>query len=69
MFIGFHLLLSGSQGLGRQTLELIKVLAMRKGVRALHLEVERSNFKAQNLYIQADFEVRERYVLMSTKLP
>ncbi|HIK42299.1 GNAT family N-acetyltransferase [Thermoleptolyngbya sp. M55_K2018_002] len=56
------------RGLGRQTLELIKDLAREMGIQALHLEVGRSNIKAQNLYAQAGFEVREKYVLMSEKL-
>jgi GNAT superfamily N-acetyltransferase len=56
------------QGLGKQALELIKPLAKARGIRALHLEVERSHIKAQKLYTQANFEPREKYVLMSAKL-
>ncbi|MEB3338525.1 MAG: GNAT family N-acetyltransferase [Leptolyngbyaceae bacterium] len=56
------------KGLGRQALNQIKLLAKAQGLQALHLEVERSHFKAQRLYAQANFEVREKYVLMSVKL-
>jgi ribosomal protein S18 acetylase RimI-like enzyme len=56
------------KGLRKKALKLIKDLAREKEIQALHLEVERSNLKAQSLYAQADFEVRERYVLMSAKL-
>jgi ribosomal protein S18 acetylase RimI-like enzyme len=56
------------KGLGRQSLELIKTLAKARGIRALHLEVERSHISAQKLYAQANFEVREKYVLLSAKL-
>jgi ribosomal protein S18 acetylase RimI-like enzyme len=56
------------KGLGKQTLELIKILAKEWGLHSLHLEVERSNINAQKLYTDANFEVREKYVLMSTKL-
>lgn len=56
------------KGLGKQVLNQIQILAKAQGIQALHLEVERSNIKAQRLYAQADFEVREKYVLMSVKL-
>lgn len=56
------------KGLGKQVLNQIQILAKVQGIQALHLGVERSNIKAQRLYAQADFEVREKYVLMSVKL-
>jgi ribosomal protein S18 acetylase RimI-like enzyme len=56
------------KGLGKQVLNQIQILAKAQGIQALHLEVERSNIKAQRLYAQATFEAREKYVLMSIKL-
>jgi ribosomal protein S18 acetylase RimI-like enzyme len=56
------------KGLGKQVLNQIKILAQARGIHALHLEVERSNSRAQKLYADADFEVREKYVLMSMRL-
>lgn len=56
------------KGLGRQALNQIKILAKEQGIQALHLEVARSNIKAQRFYADANFEVREKYVLMSVKL-
>ncbi|MEA5466691.1 GNAT family N-acetyltransferase [Leptothoe sp. PORK10 BA2] len=56
------------KGLGKQVLNQIKLLAQAQGIQALHLEVARSNIKAQRLYAYANFEVREKYVLMSVKL-
>jgi ribosomal protein S18 acetylase RimI-like enzyme len=56
------------KGLGKQVLNQIQILAKAQGIQALHLEVERSNIKAQRLYARANFEAREQYVLMSMKL-
>lgn len=56
------------RGFGRQALDQIKLLAQAQGIQALHLEVERSNVNAQRLYANANFEAREKYVLMSVKL-
>ena len=56
------------KGLGKQTLEFIKIAAKALDVRAIHLEVARTNTKAHWLYSQFNFEVREKYVLMSVKL-
>jgi len=38
------------------------------GVKALHLEVARSNDPAQRLYTRAGFKLRDGYVLMSQRL-
>ena len=56
------------KGLGKQTLEFIKIAAKVLDVRAIHLEVARTNTNARRLYSQFNFEVREKYVLMSVKL-
>ncbi len=56
------------QGLGKQTLEFIKIAAKELDVRAIHLEVARTNTNAHKLYDRANFKVREKYVLMSVNL-
>jgi GNAT superfamily N-acetyltransferase len=56
------------KGLGRQTLEFIKNAAKDLNIRAIHLEVARANTNAHRLYSRSNFEVREKYVLMSVKL-
>ena len=56
------------KGLGKQALDQIKILAKQRGLQALHLEVDRSNSRAQRLYANAGFEAREKYILMSAKL-
>ena len=48
-------------------LELPKALAAG-GLRALHLEVDRHDEKAQGLYRRTGFTPRETYMLMSRKL-
>jgi ribosomal protein S18 acetylase RimI-like enzyme len=56
------------RGLGTQALELIKIAAKNLDIRAIHLEVARNNPDAHRLYARSDFEVREKYVLMSISL-
>ncbi len=56
------------KGLGKQTLEFIKIAAKDLDIRALHLEVARTNTNARRLYSRSNFEAREKYVLMSVKL-
>jgi GNAT superfamily N-acetyltransferase len=53
------------KGFGKSSLELIKAEATKIGIRALHLEVARTNEIARKLYAGAGFEAREKYVLMS----
>lgn len=48
-------------------LSLPKALASA-GVKALHLEVDRTNEPAKRLYSRAGFRARERYMLMSKRL-
>lgn len=59
---------SRGRGLGKAGIDLVKTEAKRMGIRALHLEVARTNQAARRLYAEADFEAREKYVLMSAVL-
>jgi len=56
------------RGHGRSALRLVKPEAARLGVRALHLEVARTNDRAQRLYRSLGFAAREKYFLMSAVL-
>jgi GNAT superfamily N-acetyltransferase len=56
------------KGLGKQTLEFIKIAAKDLDIRAIHLEVARTNINAHRLYSRFNFKVREKYVLMSVEL-
>lgn len=56
-------------GHGRTALRGIKAAAAGAGVRALHLEVGRSNTRAAKLYRSAGFQAREKFHLMSAQLP
>ena len=56
------------KGIGARVLELAKMEAKNLGIRALHLEVARSNIRAKNLYSRANFKARDKYVLMSVSL-
>jgi ribosomal protein S18 acetylase RimI-like enzyme len=51
------------QGLGTRALEVAAELCRAAGVRALHLEVERGNHRAQTLYRRAGFADREHYLM------
>jgi ribosomal protein S18 acetylase RimI-like enzyme len=55
------------QGLGTHALEVAADLCRAHGVRALHLEVERRNTRAQEIYRKAGFVDRE-YYLMTRRL-
>ncbi|MGD1907044.1 MAG: GNAT family N-acetyltransferase [Leptolyngbyaceae cyanobacterium] len=56
------------QGLGTETLALIKIEARRLDIRALHLEVAHTNQPAQRLYRRAQFQPRDKYLSMTTWL-
>ena len=56
------------KGIGRQVLALLKAEAALLGVKALHLEVARTNRRAQHLYQSAGFVSRESSFLMSAPL-
>jgi GNAT superfamily N-acetyltransferase len=53
------------KGIGRKVLEAVRSRAKALGVKALHLEVDRGNERAINLYRSLGYALRERYHLMS----
>jgi ribosomal protein S18 acetylase RimI-like enzyme len=55
-------------GHGQKALSLLKQEMERLGVKALHLEVDRTNERAQRLYRSTGFEPRDKYFLMSAFL-
>ena len=59
---------SRGRGLGTSVLELIRAEAKVMAVRALHLEVARTNAQAKRLYSNVQFEAREDYMLMTSLL-
>ena len=56
------------RGIGKQVLQLIKQEARKLEIHALHLEVAHDNEPARRLYLNAGFETREKYSLMSAEL-
>lgn len=54
-------------GIGARALQLVEEVCRRRGVRALHLEVGRTNAGAQALYRKAGFASHDR-LLMSKRL-
>jgi ribosomal protein S18 acetylase RimI-like enzyme len=51
------------RGIGSRALEAAAELCRSNGVRALHLEVERSNTRAQSLYRRSGFVDRKYYLM------
>jgi GNAT superfamily N-acetyltransferase len=51
------------QGLGTAVFKLIEDTCRELGVRALHLEVERANIKAQGFYKKMEYEAHDRYLM------
>jgi GNAT superfamily N-acetyltransferase len=51
------------RGLGRLTLELLEATCRELGVQALHLEVDRANTVAQEVYRRAGYEDNDRYLM------
>jgi GNAT superfamily N-acetyltransferase len=51
------------QGIGKRAMQFAEVACRELGVHALHLEVERHNLAAQQLYRQSGFEDHERYLM------
>jgi ribosomal protein S18 acetylase RimI-like enzyme len=51
------------QGIGTRALEVAAEVCRTSGVRALHLEVERSNTRAQSVYRRTGFADREHYLM------
>ena len=56
------------RGIGRQTVQFLLGECRKTGVHAIHLEVDRSNEKAQELYRKLGFFDHDRY-LMTKWLP
>ena len=56
------------KGLGHWVLKEIQMKAREYGVCAIHLEVARSNKRAQKSYAKAGFMLRQDFHLMSSKL-
>ncbi|MBF2008342.1 MAG: GNAT family N-acetyltransferase [Chlorogloeopsis fritschii C42_A2020_084] len=57
------------QGVGKKTIQFIENVCQDLGIHAVHLEVERENQKAQNLYRQAGFTDKNRYFLTKWIIP
>ncbi|RIK37118.1 MAG: N-acetyltransferase [Chloroflexi bacterium] len=56
------------KGYGKEVFCLVKAEAASLGVKVLHLEVARSNERAQRLYRSVGFVARERFFLMSAPI-
>jgi ribosomal protein S18 acetylase RimI-like enzyme len=57
------------RGLGARALEIAADLCRECGVRALHLEVEHRNTRAQEIYRKAGFADREHYLMTRRLAP
>ncbi len=51
------------RGIGKQTLDFLAKVCRAEGIAALHLEVERANTIAQEVYRKQDFKDHDRYLL------
>lgn len=51
------------QGLGKQSLQLCESICEQRGIKALHLEVEKTNTIAQSVYRKAGYKDHDRYLL------
>ncbi|MGV6812503.1 MAG: GNAT family N-acetyltransferase [Brevirhabdus sp.] len=56
------------RGMGAQVLQLILPQLAAMEVKAIHMEVDRDNTRAQKLYERAGFRVRSQYHLMTRPL-
>jgi len=56
------------QGAGGQLLSHVQTAVQARGIKALHLEVARTNASARHFYTKAGFNARENFMLMSCKL-
>lgn len=50
-------------GIGKASLRLVEEVCQKEGIKALHLEVDRQNLHAQNLYRKAGYKDHDRYLL------
>ena len=57
-----------SKGIGKSVLHLVKSQAESLEIRALHLEVARSNERARRLYASVGFKARGQFFLMSAEI-
>ena len=51
------------QGVGKRSLQFIEDVCRELGVKALHLEVERANTRAQAVYRKGGFVAHDRYLM------
>jgi ribosomal protein S18 acetylase RimI-like enzyme len=51
------------QGIGKRALQFLTEVCAKEGVKALHLEVERTNTSAQAVYHKFGFEDHDRYLM------
>lgn len=51
------------KGIGKQTIDFIKIQASNQNIKLIYLEVENHNQNAQKLYLANDFEVHNRKLL------
>ena len=56
------------RGIATEALIALPKALSEGGLRAIHLEVDRDNEKAMNLYRRAGFQPRDRYIFMSRRL-
>jgi GNAT superfamily N-acetyltransferase len=52
-----------SQGYGRRALDFLSRVCLELGIKALHLEVERENTRAQAVYREFGFKDHDRYLM------
>jgi ribosomal protein S18 acetylase RimI-like enzyme len=57
------------QGIGRRAVQFVEERARELGVQALHLEVDRGNDPAQELYHRAGYEDHKRYLMTKLLVP
>ncbi len=51
------------KGMGTKALEFVQEVCRQEGIHALHLEVDRGNIRAQELYRKSGFKDHNRYLL------
>ena len=56
------------RGMGGEVLRTLMPALAEYGVKALHLEVDRSNDEAKRLYTRLGFEAREKHHLMTRRI-
>ncbi len=51
------------KGLGRESLEFVEAVCRQEGIRAVHLEVDHVNVRAQEVYRKAGYRDHDRHLL------